>query len=170
MLYIEKITSGNPFEKYPQLNHIWPPLSQSIVKEATLDSIAYKEDGVYLIKKDNEVIGLTGFFMDNEQLCLRWHGFAKEHRGKGYSSKVLVQVLQEAKKHHPDKTSVSEFVPLTDYCEPIIEHFEHMGFKKYGPTEIVDWRPEPLQEYRADIDTFLKRYLLQEIKSIKLKM
>lgn len=159
MLSIEPATE-NPFFAYPALKAIWPPLSQAIAEEATEETLAAEEDGIFLIKKDNQVIGMSGYFIiDNpEEAYLRWHGIIPSERQKGYSKEALTLILQEVQKDIPEAKRLVELVPVTEYSGYLIEHFERLGFKPRGTPQTMDWTPNLLQEYVVDIADFLKKY------------
>jgi L-amino acid N-acyltransferase YncA len=163
MLGIERLISGDPFSDHPQLGHIWPEPYASIAREAVTEHLAEQDDydigGIYLIKEDSDVIGITGYFLyDTEAtvLGLRWHGLVPEQRGKGYSPRILGMVLIEALARHPRAETLIELVPVTTYGETLEPHFKKMGFTPVGDTEKYEWAEHSWQPYHLEIANFLK--------------
>ena len=168
MIYLEELIE-NPFLAHPQLLDIWPSKSSIIMQEATLETLQYKEIGLYLIKKDNTVIGITGFFTYHEDVTtigLRWHGLIKEERGNNLSEPIMAQVFKLAKTFYPESKYIMEFVPITNYSNYIVNHFEKIGFEKFGDIENPDWTDNKIQGYRLDMD----KYLLKHNNKIKKKI
>lgn len=163
MLSIEKLTAGDPFGTYQDLGNIWPEPFASIAREAVAEHLneqdTYDIGGIYLVKKDEDVIGISGYFLYTENattLGLRWHGIVQSHRGHGYSKQVLRQVLLEATASHPQATNLIELVPLTPYGEALEPHFEKLGFRSVGEPEKYEWAENYWQPYHLAIRPFLE--------------
>lgn len=164
MIKIKKLEDSLIFEKNEYLKDIWPPISSKIMQEATLDAMKNNEPGLFILEKNDKVIGFTGFYeLEYPYVGLRWHGIIKEERNNGYSIPVLAMVAKLAQMHFPDYYYLAEFVPLTDYSQKIIDHFESAKFEKFGPIESHDWTPHKTQGYRAVIED------LKNIQNIKAK-
>lgn len=168
MIYLEELVE-NPFLDHPHLLDIWPQKSSLIMQEATLETLEYEEKGLYLVKRDDKVIGITGFFIYQDDITtigLRWHGLIKEERGNYLSEPIMAEVFKLAKNFYPSAQYIMEFVPLTDYSDYIVKHFEKIGFEKNGPIQTPDWTDNKIQGYRLDMD----QYLLTHNQKIKKKM
>lgn len=190
MIHIEPLVQGNPFETYPKLLTIWPEPSNSTMHEITLFTISVIEQapeldigGLYLIYKNDEVIGLTGFFIDEPDeyirpyaahkdlstLYLRWTGVIPEYRGLGYSSEAFDLVLREAAKRYPKLDTMIELIPQTSYNQPIERYFTSLGFKPVGESEQYDWSPHKWQPYHLDTKAYLLQHQKNEITVKKMK-
>lgn len=163
MIHIEQITFQNPFELFPYLKEIWPNASSAIAQEATQEAIKNQDIGLYIIMKDYEPIGMTGFFIngdDNKELGLRWHGIIPMERGNGYSKEAMKLVFEQALIYMPQTQFIVEYVPLTDYNPPIVKHFTKLGFIKVEQVETPDWTPHRIQGYKINIHKFLDSFSL----------
>lgn len=156
MITLQQLKSKDVFIENPQLTQIWPEISSRIMQEATLEALENNEAGLYLIKDNNETIGITGFYeLEEPVLGLRWHGICPSKRHKSISPFVLKEVAKLAKKHYPQYTYIAEYVPLTNYSQYIIDHFTQLGFEKFGPIESHDWTPHKTQGYINKIDNLI---------------
>ena len=156
MITLQPLKSKDVFIENPQLTQIWPEISSRIMQEATLEALENNEAGLYLIKDNNETIGITGFYeLEEPVLGLRWHGICPSKRHKSISPFVLKEVAKLAKKHYPECTYIAEYVPLTNYSQYIIDHFTQLGFEKFGPIESHDWTPHKTQGYINTIDNLI---------------
>ena len=55
----------------------------------------------YLVKENDEIIGISGIYVEpfeTETAWLGWYGVRKEHRKKGYGTKVLEKTIEIAKE------------------------------------------------------------------------
>lgn len=159
MIHIEQITFQNPFDKFPYLKEIWPSASSAIAQEATQETIENQELGLYLVMKDYIPIGMSGFFINSDnikELGLRWHGIIPSERGHGYSKEAMKLVFEQALLVYPQTEFIVEYIPLVDYNPPIIKHFTQLGFVKIGEVEAPDWAPHRIQGYRVNIRDFLE--------------
>lgn len=91
--------SNSVFEQNPELLSIWEgELSESFV-EATEAFVNGLDDlgEIFLIKKQNELIGITGYWpLDTlvKSVGLRWHGIVKEKRGNNYGHESLLNLIE----------------------------------------------------------------------------
>lgn len=120
-------------ENCQDLELIWDrPLSRTLMQAATRCSLVNSESGLYFITLGDEIIGMTGFFVDHaepldpEEVGLRWHGVKKEFRGNGYSQAAISQVVDLVRHFHPKSTYLTEFAPTDSRA---IKHFMTVGFK-----------------------------------------
>lgn len=164
------------FDTYPQLKNIWPlPFTETMQEAVTEDLHLAKEyefdfGNIFVIKKDNNVIGITGFFVDdgsgtrqnyNEnttEIYLRWHGIIYEQRRQGISEYVMQLLLEQAGQRYPQVETLIELVPLTDYGKPLEEHFKKLGFIGVGHPENYDWSEYDWQPYHLNVPHFLSKY------------
>lgn len=156
-LQLTPVRAGNPFQAHPQLATIWPPASQAIAIEATLEAIAdcvgLSETGLYLIQDAGQVVGMTGyFFVDSpEEPYLRWHGVVPAARRQGTSTAAIALLLAELRRKHPEAKGVTELVPLTAYSAALIHHFVRLGFVETGRPEQYSWSEHWWQPYRLPL-------------------
>lgn len=153
-----KLLSSNPFIENPELLDIWPEASSKMMQEMTLESLAEKEPAIFLIYKDTQVIGITGYILINDEteyVDLRWHGIIKSERGHGYSKKAMTLLFSEIKYIYPNAQYIIEHVPVTNYSEYINEHFIKMGYEKFNEPFKQEWTPHLIQGYKINIDQFL---------------
>lgn len=163
MITIKPLLS-NPFIDHPQLLDIWPPASSEIMQEITLESLEDNEPAIFLIYHETQVIGITGYFLmseDVEYVGLRWHGIIKTKRGFGYSKEAMILVLSELKYMHPHAEYIVEYLPLTDYSDYIAHHFLTLGYEKFEEPLSQDWTPHMVQGYRANINQFLYKNIIE---------
>lgn len=179
---LEKIVTGNPFHDYPQLKSIWPEPYLSIATEAVLDDIKIQNQvdigEIFLIKKNDSVIGITGYFhwdtetsKDNSGFSnavgLRWHGIVDEYRGERISKEAISLVLHSVISKYPSIETLIELVPVNPYGNKLRPHFEHLGFVPIGNPEEYDWAEDLWQQYHLPIENFIKHIsspLTTEIK------
>lgn len=167
MITIKQIFSGNPYKTYPQLQKIWPEPFKTIAEEVVDEHFQLEKDdpnfdigGMYLIYKNDHVIGITGYFLYNEEVTeigLRWHGIIPEERGNNYSEIAMNQVLEQAKWRFPQVTTLIELVPQTEYGIPLEKHFKKLGFNPVGEKEVYDWSEYSWQPYHLNIKLFLEK-------------
>jgi hypothetical protein len=163
-----------PFVQYPQLLTIWPePSNTNMQTGYRLDIEDMKvrpelDFGLmYLIKKDNEVIGVTGLFIiyDDEEdrpynpeletAYLRWHGVIPACRGQGYAQEALRLMLVNAKEKYPKLQTLIELIPQAPYAMYLNEHFSKQGFVSVGMREKYDWSEYEWQPYHLDVEKYL---------------
>jgi len=161
-LYIEKLSRGDVFSQHPQLCGIWPEKYTSVAAEATTDCFALNESGLFLVKQNSAVVGVTGYWPFNgksskkeTELGLRWHGLIPSVRGKGHSRKIIHQLLLAAEKTHPNAKTLIELVPVDAYGAALIPLFTALGFCPVGETETHDWMDHAWQPYHLSIPNFL---------------
>lgn len=156
MITIEPLLE-NPFITQPELLNIWPEASAKVVYETTLKALKNEDPGLFLIKKDSDVIGLTGYFLmsDYIHVGLHWHGILQSHRGNRYSQEAMKLVMLEVKDIYPEVRFLVEHIPLTDYSHYIIDYFTNLGFEKIGPIDFFQPTGNYIQSYRIDIEQFL---------------
>lgn len=159
MITIEPLIN-NPFVAHPELLNIWPEASAKAMHEATLKSLNNEEPGLFLIKKDSETIGLTGYFLMSDycHIGLHWHGILQNHRGNRYSEEALKLVMLEVKEIYPEARFMVEHIPLTDYSYYIIDHFTKLGFEKIGNIDFFAATGNYIQGYRVNIEDFLMNH------------
>lgn len=121
-------------------------------QEATAESLELSagEEGIYLIKDDEVVIGMTGYFFyssDVSEVGLRWHGVIPSRRGAGASTEALRQLIAIIRREQPQAEWLMELVPLTAYGEPIARYFSRLGFRPSGAPETYDWSDNAWQQY-----------------------
>lgn len=170
MITIEPLTT-NPFINNPELLKIWPEKSSKIVHEITLETLEKNEPGIFLIKKEEQIIGLTGYFLMDEtmeNIGLRWHGIVQSQRRKGYSEAAMTLVMQEVKSLYPQSSYLVEYVPVTDYSSYIVKHFVSLGFKRFVDPGPQDWTDNMIQGYRVDMNEFLLKHTIDQPKKLKI--
>jgi GNAT superfamily N-acetyltransferase len=159
MIDLLDVEGGNPFEEHPQLRSIWPAELHAIAEEATVETVNDMPrgdiGGLYLIAKDGQVIGITGYFyVDSvDEPYLRWHGVVPAERGKGYSRRALQLLIANIKSKIPHAKGLTELVPQTqtDYGVGIGRHFAKLGFVESGEKEMYEWSPHAWQPVRLDL-------------------
>lgn len=157
---------NNPFADHPPLRTIWQGPLQRLAEEGTYEVLTeennyYTSEGfqrpedVFLICAEGRVIGLTGFFFEEnpDDIFLRWTGVIPEYRRQGVSSQALILVLQEARRQFPNIKTVIENVP--EHQSDIIAFFAARGFQPTGPMEYDEWSDMVWQQHTADIATVL---------------
>ncbi|KVP75163.1 GNAT family N-acetyltransferase [Burkholderia ubonensis] len=162
MITLQPVTRGNPFADHPQLRTIWPAEFAVIAEEAAQDAVAQMPlgdiGGLYLVMKDGQVIGITGFFYVEsvDEPYLRWHGIVPAERRNGYARLALGLVVERIKAKIPHAKGLTELVPQTQtaYGAGIGKHFAALGFEKSGELETYDWSPYAWQPIRLDIQRF----------------
>ncbi len=147
-LSIDAYHGDNPFLDYPQLQTIWPSELQLLAEKGTVESIQDEKefyvknhlnipDTLFLIRLNNEVIGLTGFYFSSQEHAahLRWHGIIPQHRRYGYSRQTLVLIAQRLVEQYPHVEHLIESVPVCPAAETIAPYFHKIGFfEKSEPT------------------------------------
>ncbi len=113
------------FEKYPILNQIWGIVSTEYAKDATLEWQTTEDSGgIYFILLDDEVIGITGYWViDDTYAGLRWHGIIPAYRKHGLSTislKLLFACI-------PKNISVIYEIANNDKTA---RYFESIGFNR----------------------------------------
>lgn len=175
MIHIQVINES-PFQQHPQLLTIWPEPSNTVMQEGIHETLEIMKNApdidvgmISLILKDNEVIGLSGFFPINENeqwdifnpyqetIYLRWHGIIPSHRGQDYSKQALILVLEEAIKKYPFVEHIIELIPQTSYKEYLEKHFIEMGFKPVGEKEKYSWSEYWWQPHQLNIKEFFNK-------------
>lgn len=146
MISIYKLENPENFyilEKYPKLKNIWENVTlQNRALKSIIDWNPKEKTGeIFLIKKDFEIIGVTGWFVDNnilDTVRMRWHGIIPEERGKGYSEKALDLLCSHIRKTVPKQYKyISEsYTKDSEFSYKIRKHFEKVGFVEefYDPT------------------------------------
>lgn len=158
MIHIEPITFQNPFEQFPYLKEIWPGVSSNLAQQAVDEAVENQDLGLYLIMKDYTPIGMSGFFINSDdikELGLRWHGIIASERGNGYSKIAMKLVFEQAISVYPQTKFITEYIPITDYNASIIKHFISLGFVKFGKIERNHFSKHKVQSYRVNIINFL---------------
>lgn len=177
MITLEKVIHENPFEKYPQLQNIWPEPFKTTAMEATVEHFDLSKNypdidigNIYIIKHQNDVIGITGFYIYTEDdsfkeynpnmsnFGLRWHGIISEQRGKGYSELAMILVAKEISNLYNKAEKLIELIPQTTYGNPLKKHFEKLGFTSFGQVENYDWSEYAWQPYELNIPAFLNKH------------
>lgn len=170
-IYLERILKGDPFEEHPQLKTIWPDHFSQLAAEAARDDLALLQEGhselsgLFFIKKEDEIIGITGYYPFNEEIStlgLRWHGVVHAERRKGYSEFAMGLVCSAALEHFPEVSELVELVPCTEYGVPLEEHFKYLGFTKRGEPEKYDWAENHWQAYHLDMRSFVEKAILKQ--------
>ena len=133
---------GNPFELHPQLRTIWPePYATAAAEASATDS---DTGDVWLIVKDQEVVGITGIFLDSdgspEEIFLRWHGIVQRERGNGTAKAALRLAVERIRDVFPERKRLVELAPDNEYgWTLVIPHFFSLGFVRDGdPTDHKD--------------------------------
>jgi len=146
--------TGDPFALYPQLRTIWPTPFKEMAEEASKD---HSHTGqVWLILKDNDVVGITGVFDDDEWpdvVLLRWHGVVPQLRGQGIGRLALdLLVAHVCPKFYPEYKRLVEFVPHNDYGKTkVYQFFKRCNFVDYGPLVDLGYGPKLWQPVSLDI-------------------
>lgn len=170
--------SGNPFNDYPLLRDIWTDPLDKLAEEGVVESLEYKgrQDmgDIFLIMKDESVIGITGYYPYSyesddtgqllgypDKLGLRWHGIIPEERNNGYSTEAFKQLIDAAGLRFPLATTLVELVPLTEVQAPISKYFSDLGFIAKGRSETYDWSDNAWQPYHLDMPDFKNNYFKQ---------
>lgn len=137
-----------PFEKWPQLQTIWPePYASEAAEASDIDWLSTDEP-IMPISVAGEVVGITGwFYMEKPwrqyakkgDVYLRWHGIVPEHRRKGYAAEalrqVLVMLLGRATIGGKPIRQLVELAPHNEYGRTVAApFFEAMGFVNEGKT------------------------------------
>lgn len=186
MITIKLLNLEDPFNTYPQLTYIWPEPFNSTMQEAVLEdyqiNIEHPEldvGNIYLAYKNNEVIGISGFFIADDTgytspynvntttIYLRWHGIINSERGKGISEEIMNLVLMEAQNKYPKIQTLIELVPQTQYGIPLAKHFNTLGFIPTGEKENYSWSEYSWQPYHLDIPSFLLLHQQKNHKKMK---
>jgi RimJ/RimL family protein N-acetyltransferase len=141
MIFIEKIAppeNHSILEKFPQLNHIWENevMQKRALKSYEVWNPKEKTGEIFLIKKDNDVIGVTGWWTDEhvlDTIRLRWHGIVENERGKGYSSEALKLLMEHINTVSPSQYRyISEsFSVAREASKKVRQHFEKLGFVEF---------------------------------------
>lgn len=156
-LTLKEVTVGNPFADYPQLRTIWPHEFSVIAEEAAEEATAHRpfEDigGLYLVMRNDEVIGITGYFYVREvnEPFLRWHGIVPAQRGNGYSRVAMDLLVARIKANLPEAAGLTELVPDSNEGPSILHHFSALGFVVHGAPERYDWSAYTWQPVRLNI-------------------
>lgn len=162
-------SGSNPFEEHPQLKSIWPKELYDLAVAGVTESLdiigEYEIGNIYLIKENDEIVGLTGFYPyeglgprgsfayeDVKHLGLRWHGVIPERRGNGISSAAFSLMLEQAGIKFPNAKRIVEIVPDHENAGIIRRHFEKLGFQKDDtPPKKYDWSEYSWQGYTFPI-------------------
>lgn len=173
VIWLDPYFGINPFQEYPELRGIWADrLLSQLAEEGAIEAIEISAEceigGIFLIRRDDELIGITGFFpyvgyiskaarhkTSIHEIGLRWHGILPAFRGMGYSTIALSLVAAEAKKRYPEAITMVEIVPQDHNATNIERHFVKIGFKAKGDLEQYDWHPAKWQPYHASIDRLI---------------
>lgn len=141
MILIQKITppqNHSILEKFPQLNHIWENevMQKRALKSYEVWNPKEKTGEIFLIKNDENVIGVTGWWVDekvSDTIRLRWHGIIESERGKGYSSDALKLLMEHIGAVVPSQYKyISESFSLArETSQKVRHHFEKLGFKEF---------------------------------------
>jgi GNAT superfamily N-acetyltransferase len=155
------LLDGNPLRLYPELQTIWSKESTQIALEAFDEEIIEMQDfpdrdygGILLIKNEkNKVVGLTGYFIYVEgftnEIWLRWHGVIPEFRNLGISPMLINFIKETIRLMYPNVETLCEYMPVSLPNSPAIaNHFEKLGFEKFGEPEDVDFSPHQYQKYK----------------------
>lgn len=154
MIELRNVSEQNPFAQYPQLRSIWPAEFTAIAEESAREAIAHRPftdiGGLYLVVRDDQVIGITGFFYCESETepYLRWHGIIPAERGKGYSRAALQLLLRQITDKLPTARGLTELVPQNQDGPGISKHFARLGFKAHGIRERYEWSPYEWQPFR----------------------
>lgn len=148
-IYLEKYqwTSENPFQKFLELKTIWEQDLTVIAQESFNESQQkflknYDEGEIFLIKENDNIIGITGYFPNEENyenFSLRWHGILPKYQKKGISQKVLQTLLNYLIQKYENFSTIQEFMPIRDSYQKTEQYFLGLGFQKIGNPEKVDW-------------------------------
>lgn len=125
-------------DDYPQLANIWevPYLQERALKSYMNWSPQEKTGEIFLIKDNDRVVGLTGWWSDEkikDTIRLRWHGVVLDERRKGYSDQALRllaqhlhEILPETYKYISESLSIQRY-----YADQVRAHFEKLGFQVF---------------------------------------
>lgn len=179
----------SPFEDHPQLTTIWPEPSNTDMQEGYTSYIQITKDNpnidfgpMFLIKKDDQVIGITGVFLEDENgqchpydpqthtVYLRWHGIIPGERRNGYSDEAMNLLLKEVQHRYPNIQTLIELIPERSYSDSIRKHFEHLGFVAVGEKQKFDWAECLWQSYHLDVPQYLHQLENKEILNTNKKM
>jgi len=155
MIKLKRVLGGDPFKEYPQLKEIWPdPYRYHAALASRIDSDSGE---VFYIKEDGEVIGITGYFIDDEcsgsGAFLRWTGIIPARRGNGIGRKALYELARTLHQAYPQREKIIELIPDNEYGATIVQpFFESVGFAPYRVFipigEDTDW---PVVSFAANI-------------------
>lgn len=146
MVTLQRVTSGNPFERYPALRSVFAGDRARYVEEDTVGDLAKGQadlyrNHIYLIADAaGEVVGITGFFQlgvgsgPHDTLALRWHGVTPNKRGLGLSHQAFRAVCDEVEQVYSRAERLLEFVPMADAAnaEALLAYFGGLGFERDG--------------------------------------
>lgn len=169
----------NPFKEYDVLNYIWDKKLTEVAEEGVLESIEIKNEyeigKIYLIKHNDDVVGITGFYpyhdfeLNNKfdfnkklDVGLRWHGVINECRNQGVSRHVLTTLANEILHRYPNASNLIELVPLykdngamlaiTECGVDILKYFKKLGFVGVSGVEKYSWHPDYWVKFKIDIN------------------
>jgi RimJ/RimL family protein N-acetyltransferase len=172
MITLEEFTDS-PFDKYPQLKTIWPEPSNTDMQEGYNSYIALMKEHphidwgpMYLIKKEDKVIGITGVFLEDgypynpetQEVHLRWHGIIPKERRQGYSDEAMTLLLIKIQDRYPKLQTLIELIPQRSYAQGIQAHFESLGFVAVGEAQKFDWADCLWQPYHLDVPKYLSQF------------
>ena len=152
--FLDEQTLGEFSAKESELVGIWPEEVRNDVKEGTYTCVNKESEPVFLIELDEKVVGITGWFIDDEQvvgmLSLRWTGLLKEYQRRGLGSKVLDLLKSEAVRRVPFSKGFIEFVLDEKFMPDVRPFFIKCGFvKQYGKlTAGYVWEPYVYEWYK----------------------
>lgn len=134
---IEPPENKTILEKYPRLNNIWEDLTmQTRALKSYIDfDPKIKTGEIFLIKNNNEVIGVTGWFTDDKMLDtirMRWHGIIKSERQKGFSTSAMNLLIEHIKRTVSKnyKYLSESYTKNTKHAGQIRTAFEKAGFNE----------------------------------------
>lgn len=119
-------------EKAEEICGIWPKECRRDVFNSAIDLIACEEEPTFLIELDGDVIGITGWFHEEESkgaAILRWTGVVKEHQQKGIGTKVLSLLREELARREPETRKLIEYVLDEKFMPDVRPFFIKMGFE-----------------------------------------
>lgn len=176
-IILKEVTSGKPYEEHPQLKTIWPSPYIELAMEATEEHLLLKKEypeldigKIFLILEDENVIGITGYFIYTEDdsfkpynkaqthFGLRWHGILPEHRNHKKAKLAFTKNIEQIIKHYDNPLYITELVPKTEYGEALFRHFSTLGFIISGNPEKYDWADFKWQPITLNIQQFILQH------------
>lgn len=110
----------NPFSFYWRLNKIWNTDLTLQAREATGEWQVGDIGEVYLIKLEDKVIGITGWWpITSTIMGLRWHGVSKSYRAIGVSKEALKLLIAKLPE---EATTLCEVAATEKASEYFLKH------------------------------------------------
>lgn len=104
--------------KYIKINYENIDYADDIQKNIFPKSSAYKDyvnankkqanlQNYYVVYNNNTLIGITGYYYENENMYLKWFGVLKQFRNKGYGTDILNDTIKMSTKNN---VKINQFI------------------------------------------------------------